>query len=243
MLKGKVVVITGASRGIGRAIAEQFAAVGADLHLCARSAGLAGLATALHEAHGVQVAAHVGDVQDTPFLKGVVGACRKSHGRIDVLVNNAGVIQQGLLGMIPMDQTRATFETNILAIVNLTQYAVRLMGPGASIINVASIAGVRGMEGTAAYSASKGAVISFTLAIAKELAGQGIRANVLAPGFIDTDMTRGLTAEWFRKRVESIGMGRIGQPEDVAKVALFLASDLSAYVTGQVIGVDGGMQA
>jgi 3-oxoacyl-[acyl-carrier protein] reductase len=243
MLAGKVALITGASRGIGKAIAERFAEGGASLHLVARSENLVVLAEELARRCSVSVTPHIGDICDEKFVKGIMAHCKHQHGSLEVLVNNAGVIQQGLLGMIPMEQTRRTFDVNIFALMNITQYAIRLMGPGASVVNLASIAGTRGMEGTPAYSASKGAVIGFTLAIAKELAGKGIRANAIAPGFIDTDMTRGLDPHWHRKRVESIGMGRIGTADDIAKVALFLASDLSGYVTGQVIGVDGGMQA
>lgn len=241
MLRGKVALVTGASRGIGKSIAELFSANGADLHLIARSESLILLAEDLAAASGNSVTTHIGDVCDFSFVRNVIASCKKKHGKIDILVNNAGVVQQGLLGMVSMEQSRATMETNVLAVLNVTQYAIRLMGPGASIINLASIAGTRGMEGTPAYSASKGAVVGFTLSIAKDLAKKQIRANAIAPGFIDTDMTRGLTSDWYQKRVDSIGMGRIGRPEDIAKVALFLASDLSGYVTGQIIGVDGGM--
>jgi len=241
MLKGKVALITGASRGIGRAIARTFAANHATLHLCARGEATTRLAEELALEFGIQATAHLGDVRDADFIKAMLLQCKRAHGRLDVVVNNAGIIQQGLLGMIPMDQARATIEVNIVALINITQIAVRLMGPNASIINLASIAGTRGMEGTAAYSASKGGVVAFTLACAKELAKKNIRVNAIAPGFIDTDMTRGLTPEWYQKRVDSIGMGRIGKPEDIAGTALFLASDLSSYVTGQIIGVDGGM--
>ncbi len=241
MLQGRTALITGASRGIGLATARRFAANGAALHLCARSEGLTAVAAELEAEFGVRATAHVGDIRDAAFIRNLFGACKKAGGAIDVLVNNAGVVQQGLLGMISMDQSRDTLETNLLALINVTQYCVRMMGPGSSIVNVASIAGTRGMEGTAAYSASKGGVVGFTLSIAKELAPKGIRVNALAPGFIDTDMTRGLAPEWYRKRMDSIAMGRIGTPDDIAKVALFLASDLSGYMTGQVLGVDGGM--
>jgi 3-oxoacyl-[acyl-carrier protein] reductase len=241
MLNGKTALITGASRGIGRAIARSFAANHASINLCARSAGIMDLAKELGQEFGVEATAHVGDIRDSAFLKETILHCKKTSGHIDTLVNNAGVIQQGLVGMIPLDQTRETLEVNVVALINITQLAVRLMGPNSSIINIASIAGTRGMEGTAAYSASKGGVVAFTLSIAKELAKKGIRANAIAPGFIDTDMTRGLTPDWFQKRVDSIAMGRIGTPEDIAGTALFLASDLSSYVTGQIIGVDGGM--
>lgn len=241
MLSGRTALITGASRGIGMAIARLFASNHAALHLCARSESLLAQAVELQEEFGIPAMAHIGDVRDGQFLKTMIMNCKKSDGRLDILVNNAGIVQQGLLGMISMEQSRDTLETNVISLINLTQYGIRLMRDGASIINISSIAGTRGMEGTAAYSASKGGVAGFTLSIAKELAPRGIRANAIAPGFIDTDMTRGLTQEWYQKRVDSIAMGRIGTPEDIAKVALFLASDMSSYVTGQIIGVDGGM--
>ena len=243
MLKGKVALITGASRGIGAAIALEFARAGAILHLCARSQGLESLAQQLAIETGAEVHAHIGDVCDDAFLRQTIVQIKKQHGHLNVLVNNAGVIQQGLLGMISMDQTRQTFDVNVMAMISWTQFALKILPSGSSIVNIASIAGTRGMEGVSAYAASKGAVLGFTRAIAKDLAAKQIRANAIAPGFIDTGMTQGVTADWYQKRIESIGMGRIGQPEDIAKVALFFASDLSTYVTGQVIGVDGGMIA
>jgi 3-oxoacyl-[acyl-carrier protein] reductase len=142
-----------------------------------------------------------------------------------------------------MEVTRRMMEVNIEAIINLSQYVIRMARAGSSlsIINLASIAGTLGMEGTAAYSASKGAVVAFTMAAAKELARKGIRMNALAPGFIDTAMTQAVDPELHASLLASVRLGRIGLPQDVANCALFLASDLSAYVTGQILGVDGGM--
>jgi 3-oxoacyl-[acyl-carrier protein] reductase len=244
LLEGRVALVTGASRGIGAAIARAFAAAGATLLLCARGDGVDALA---HELTAAQHPARAmrGDVSDPAFARELIASVRKEHGRLDVLVNNAGILRQGLIGMTSVDQMRELLDVNVLAVMVLTQYATRAMDPrrSPSIVNLASIAGTQGMEGVTAYSASKAAVVGYTLSSAKELAPKGIRVNAIAPGFIDTDMVRGVAADWYERRLQSIRMGRIGTPEDVASVALFLASDLSRYVTGQVIGVDGGMMS
>jgi 3-oxoacyl-[acyl-carrier protein] reductase len=244
LLEGRVALVTGASRGIGAAIARAFAAAGATLLLCARGDGVDALARELTAAQRPARAMR-GDVSDPAFARELIASVRKEHGRLDVLVNNAGILRQGLIGMTSADQMRELLDVNVLAVMVLTQYATRAMDlqRSPSIVNLASIAGTQGMEGVTAYSASKAAVVGYTLSSAKELAPKGIRVNAIAPGFIDTDMVRGVAADWYERRLQSIRMGRIGTPEDVAGVALFLASDLSRYVTGQVIGVDGGMMS
>jgi len=243
LLEGKVAIVTGASRGIGRCIAERFAEHGASLVLTARSESVESIAQGLDGENRRAIAVR-GDLADEACVRRVVQTCRREFRRLDVLVNNAGVLAPSLIGMTSLDEVRRMLEINLLAAINLTQYAVRLMQPqrSGSIINLASIAGTQAIEGLSAYGASKAAVEGFTRSIAKELAPRGIRANAIAPGFIDTDMARSLDPAWFERRVESIRMGRIGQPDDVAGCALFLASDLSSYITGQTIGVDGGMQ-
>jgi 3-oxoacyl-[acyl-carrier protein] reductase len=242
LLEGRVALVTGASRGIGAAIARAYAAEGATLLLCARSEGVETLANELAAA-GRPVRAMRGDISDAGFARELVTSARKEHARLDVLVNNAGILRQGLIGMISTEQMRELLEVNVVALMTLTQYATRVMDSkrAPSVVNIASIAGTSGMEGVTAYSASKAAVVGYTLSSAKELAPKGIRVNAIAPGFIDTDMVRGVSSDWYERRMQSIRMGRIGTPEDVAGVAVFLGSDLSRYVTGQVIGVDGGM--
>jgi 3-oxoacyl-[acyl-carrier protein] reductase len=244
LLEGRVALITGASRGIGAAIARAFAAEGATLLLCARSEGVETLARELDAANR-PVRAMRGDVGDPAFARELITSARRQHGRLDVLVNNAGILRQGLIGMTTTDQMRELLDVNVLAVMMLTQYASRVMDSrrSPSIVNLASIAGTQGMEGVRSSAASKAAVVGYTLATAKELAPKGIRVNAVAPGFIDTDMVRGVAPDWYERRLQSIRMGRIGTPDDVAGVVVFLASDLARYVTGQVIGVDGGMMA
>jgi 3-oxoacyl-[acyl-carrier protein] reductase len=241
LLRDKVALITGASRGIGKAIAETFVSHGAAVVLVARSDAIHEIAETLRQGGGKATALQ-GDVNDEATVRECIKHCRGQHGRLDILVNNAGAMPQATIGMISIEETRHLFELNVVSVVNLTQYAVRMMKAPASIINLTSIAW-RGLAGASVYSASKGAVVGFTLAAAKELGPRGIRVNALAPGFIDTDMTKGVTPEVRDRTVSNIRMGRIGQAQDVANVALFLGSDLSRYVTGQILGVDGGLIA
>ena len=242
LLEGRVALVTGASRGIGAGIARLFAAHGAKLMLCARGQAVESLAeeltTSTRPARAIR-----GDVTEPAFARELIAAVRKEHGKLDVLINNAGILRQGLVGMTSPDDVRQMLEVNVVALIALTQYAVRVMDAKRlpSIINLTSITGTQGMAGLTGYAASKAAVVGYTLSAAKELAPKGIRVNAIAPGLIDTDMARGASSDWFDRQVQGIRMGRVGTPEDVAGVALFLASDLARYVTGQVIGVDGGM--
>jgi 3-oxoacyl-[acyl-carrier protein] reductase len=241
LLRDKVALVTGASRGIGKAIAEIFAAEGASLVVNARSHGLEEVAADIRTKGG-NVVAVKGDITDENVVRQCIQACRAAYSKLDVLVNNAAAMPQAVIGMIGLADARKLFDVNVVAAINLTQFAARLMKAGGSIINISSIAR-EGQIGAAVYSATKGALTSFTFTAAKELAPRGIRVNALAPGFIDTDMVRGLTEEQKQKTIDSISMGRVGTTDEVAKAAVFFASDLSSYITGQVLGVDGGMRA
>ncbi|OMG49090.1 3-oxoacyl-ACP reductase [Paenibacillus macerans] len=244
MLKGKNVFITGSTRGIGRSTAFVCAANGANLVLHGRD--LSVLKQVKEEITGkyhVDVHLLAYDVCDPDEIKNAFVWIKKNLGRLDVLVNNAGVMDDALLGMVNERQMESTFSINIEAVIYHMQYASRLMTrqKQGSIINVSSIIGRTGNAGQVVYASSKAAVIGATYSAAKELGVHNIRVNAVAPGFIDTDMTKQFSEEVYKQRLSGIKMNRMGRPEEVANTILFLASDLSSYVTGQVIGVDGGM--
>jgi 3-oxoacyl-[acyl-carrier protein] reductase len=241
LLDGRTVFISGAARGIGRAMARRFAVEGAKLVLAA-SVGehLQALADEL-AADGRPRPLLLGyDVRDRAAAKTAFQAIRQAHGHLDVAVNNAGILASGLLGMIPAEQIDAVLATNLTAVVDHLQLESRLMrGAGGSIINLSSFVGVAGRAGMGVYSASKAGLLGLTRSAAKELGPRGIRVNALAPGFIDTDMNTGLSAEQRGRWLAGIPLQRAGTAEEVASAALFLASSLSSYVSGQVLGVDG----
>lgn len=244
LLSGKKVLITGASRGIGKAIAHLFAQQGAEIFLNGRDeTALAQLKDELVATYSATVHLAIFDVAEAESVKQGFRTLFAVTKSLDVLVNNAGILDDALIGMVSQAQIQQTFSANTFSVLYCSQYAARMMqrNKQGSIINMASIIGRVGNAGQAVYGGSKAAVIGITQSLAKELAAQNIRVNAIAPGFIDTDMAHSLPDDKFQQRLDSIAMGRIGSPEEVAKVALFLASDLSSYVTGQVIGVDGGM--
>lgn len=245
MLKDKIALITGSSRGIGLAIAELLAKNGCHIILNGNgdASKLEQLANSLQKKYGVECTAISASFADQKQISECYQQIYKKYKRLDVVVNNAGMLADALLGMIPESLINDAFDLNTKGVIFSTQAASRIMSKqkSGSIINISSIIGTNGNEGQVVYSATKSAVIGITRASAKELAPKNIRVNAIAPGFIDTNMIKALTPEKHAERIKSIKMGRVGTTEDVAKVALFFASDLSEYVTGQVIGVDGGM--
>jgi len=235
LLKGKTALITGAGRGIGRATAELFVQNGAIVYANDIEVG------SLDSIACENLIPVYFDVTDTHAAKAVIMKIKKEQGQLDCLVNNAGVMQDALIGMVDMNVARRIFDINVFAIMDLVQLAARLMKKqeSGSIINFASIVGVRGNIGQLAYSASKGAVIAMTKTSAKELAPNNVRVNAVAPGMIDTDLFRSIGEERVNERISQIGMGRLGTPDEIAQACLFLASDMSQYITGQVIVIDG----
>ena len=241
-LKGKVVLVTGASRGIGRSVAGVLAGQGATVVLGARDA--ARLETAVKEIQeaGGQAEALTLDVSDRPSVEAAVKSVVDGHGRIDALVNNAGVTRDTLLLRMKDEDWQAVLDTNLTGVYLCTQAAIKPMVKQRSgrIVNVTSVVGLVGNAGQANYAASKAGVVGFTKSVAREVASRGITVNAVAPGFIATDMTAGMTDKARDAVTGAIPMGRVGQPEDVAGTVAFLISDSSAYITGQVLGVDGG---
>lgn len=244
LLENKLVLITGASKGIGKEIATLFSAEGANLVLLARNENnLLELRTSLKNKYNNQIDIFKCDIRSAEEIKQVFGQLTVEKKFIDVLVNNAGVMIDSTLQVVKDESIVNTFETNVYGTMLCCKHAIKhfLKVKKGSIINLSSIIGVNGSVGQSVYAASKAAVIGFTRSLSKELASFNFRVNAIAPGFIETDLTKGLESKVYEKNLAGIGMKRFGKPEDVAKVALFLASDLSEYVTGQVIGVDGGM--
>lgn len=244
LLEGKTALITGAARGIGKAIAIKFAQEGANIAFTDLVIDDNALATQTEiEAFGVKAKGFASDASNFEATKAVVAEIQKEFGRIDILVNNAGITKDGLLLRMSEEQWDRVININLKSAFNFTRNVIPVMFSqrSGSIINMASVVGVHGNAGQANYAASKAGMIALAKSVAQEMGPRGIRANAIAPGFIETAMTAALPDKVREEWKVKIPLRRGGQPEDIANVATFLASDLASYVTGQVIQVDGGM--
>lgn len=245
LLEGKTAIITGCNRGIGLATLDCFAEHGANIFACVRTVSddFKIHVEELKKKHSVEIVTLIFDLCDEAAMKKSVIEMRKSHRSIDILVNNAGKISPDVIFQItPIDNMRDIFDVNFFAQMRFTQYISRLMqrnGKG-SIVNLASIAGLDGAPGQLEYVSTKAAIIGATRALAREFGLDNIRVNAVAPGIIDTDMGNNLNSDYAKGIIERSSLGRKGNPREIADVILFLASDLSSYVTGQVIRADGG---
>lgn len=241
---GKTAVVTGGSRGLGRAVCLELAAGGANVALCyAGNEAAARETVAACEALGAKALAVRCNVAEAGEVKALMDAAVKTFGRIDILVNNAGITRDGLLMMMKEDDFDAVVNTNLKGTFLCMKAAARQMVKQryGRIVNLSSVVGLRGNAGQVNYAASKAGVIGMTKSLAKELAGRNITVNAVAPGFIGTDMTAAMPEAAKTAVLAAIPMGRMGAPEDVAKAVAFLAGDGAAYITGQVLAVDGGM--
>lgn len=235
LLQDKVCIITGAAQGIGKQIAQQFADDGAIVYACDRQD---------FTSENSRIRPLVMDVTDANSVKTAFMQIYKAEGRIDCLVNNAGIVYNRKIGMIIREETERMFLVNVIAVLEMIQLVSRLMARngGGSIVNIASVTAVLGSPGQVAYSATKGAIIAMTKSAAKELATQGIRVNAVAPGIVKTERFAELyeaNGEKIDARIQRIALGRLGTPEDIANACSFLASDRASYISGQILGVDG----
>ncbi|MES2731135.1 MAG: 3-oxoacyl-[acyl-carrier-protein] reductase [Bacteroidota bacterium] len=244
LLEGKIALITGASKGIGHAIATLFAQEGAHVAFTYLSSVEKGQALEAElQALGVKAKGYRSDAADYAAAEALVNQVVADFGTLDILVNNAGITKDGLLMRMSEEQWDSVININLKSVFNLTKAATRplMKQKSGSIINLTSVVGIRGNAGQANYAASKAGIIGFTKSVALELGSRNIRSNAIAPGFIETEMTGELDPKVVEGWAQSIPLKRSGKPKDVAEAAVFLASDRSKYITGQVLQVDGGM--
>jgi len=244
MADNKVAVITGGARGIGFAIAESLAGAGNDIaiiDMCGEDAGAASCAEL--ENKGIKARFYHENVADFNGVAETVKAICADFGKIDILVNNAGINRDKLVMQMAEDEFDAVINVNLKGVFNMIRHVSRIMVKARSgrIINISSVSGMMGNPGQANYSAAKAGVIGLTKTTARELASRGITVNAIAPGFIETPMTKAMPEEALEAGVRAVPLGRIGKPEDIAACAAFLASDAASYITGEIIKVDGGM--
>ena len=245
LLADKVAVVTGAGRGIGRAVALAYARMGADVACVSRTEENSAKAAVEVEALGRRAWAVAVDVSDTAAVDAAAGKILDDAGRVDILVNNAGVTRDNLLMRMSEEEWDTVINTNLKGAFNFTKALTRpfIKQRSGRIINIASVIGLIGNAGQSNYAASKAALIGFTKSIAKELAPRGITVNAIAPGFIETDMTAALDDKVREGILGNVPLGRFGSPDDIAHAAVFLAMEPSGYITGQVLTIDGGLIA
>jgi 3-oxoacyl-[acyl-carrier protein] reductase len=245
LLKNKVCLITGASKGIGRSIAEAFAEQGAIVYANARILNsIDNWAKALSEKHQTKVVPIYFDVTDLVASKNAVIKIKQNENKIDVLVNNAGMVTYEMIPMAQIDTFKTMLDVNVVGSFNLLQIVSRIMSrqKTGSIINMASIVGDKGAKGQVAYAATKGAIIAMTKSAAKELAPHQIRVNAVAPGMVSTERFIDIFESKFKDKINDIGMGRLASTNEIADLFVFLGSDMSTYLTGQIIGIDGSTE-
>ena len=244
LLTGKTALITGASKGIGRGIAIKLAQHGANIAFTYLSSVEKGLSLEKElETFGIKAKGYRSDASDFKAAEELISSVVLDFGRLDIVVNNAGITKDNLLMRMTEESFNDVIRTNLNSVFNITKACQKpmLKQRSGSIINISSVVGVKGNAGQANYAASKAGIIGFTKSIALELGSRNIRSNAIAPGFIETEMTETLPPETVKQWREAIPLKRGGTPEDVANAVLFLGSDLSTYITGQVLGVDGGL--